>query len=106
MDSILDPLKKAASAEWLEEAKELFNIGDIVVEVVDYFDVGDTAFNRYLQSSMISGLYPGLVLELGEPRCLYPVGVPPEAYLRRYRRSSGERRSSANRQKFHFLWRR
>ena len=86
MDSILDPFKEGGLyAGRLEEAKELFNIGDIVVEVVDYFDVGDTAFNRYLagDSQYDFWIIPqGWFWNLASHDAFYPVSdILPEEYF-------------------------
>jgi len=69
----------------LEEAKAKFNIGDIVVELVDYFDVGETAFNRYLAGD--SGydywvLPQGHFWMMAQQDALYPVNeILPDEYF-------------------------
>ena len=86
VDSMLDPFKEGGLyAGRLEEAKELFNIGDIVVETADYFDVGEAAFNRYLagDSQYDFWLIPqGWFWDLASHDAFYPVSeFLPEAYF-------------------------
>lgn len=74
-----------ARAGRLEEAKELFNIGDIQVVQVDWAAVGEAALNRYLSGDSQYDIWRvphNSFFQLATRGALYPVGtILPEEYF-------------------------
>lgn len=74
-----------ARAGRLEEAKELFNIGDIQVIQVDWADVGEAALNRYLSGDSQYDIWRvphNSFFQLATRGALFPVStiLPPEYF--------------------------
>ena len=69
----------------LEEAKKLFNIGDIQLVQVDWGDVGEAALNRYLSGDSQYDLWRvphNAFFQLATRGALFPVStiLPPEYF--------------------------
>lgn len=69
----------------LEEAKELFNIGDIEMLIVDWGEVGNTALNRFMSGDSTYDYWKppfGFYWGLASRGTLYPVNeILPEEYF-------------------------
>lgn len=84
-DNLADFREGGARAGRLEEAKKLFNIGDIVLLQVDWGTVGEVALNRYLSGDSKYDLWRlphNAFFQLASRGAFFPVStiLPPEYF--------------------------